>query len=387
MRYKQAWIYFLSGTGNSYRVAVWFASACKKEGLSAAVIPIDKADPKADINHSPETLIVLAYPTHGFLPPWSAIKFMFKLPYKRGIHFFATPTRGCFRLGPVLVPGVAALASILPALIAPLKGYSFRGSMSFDMPANMISLHSRLSDKNIRVILDAAKRKADRCYHRLLSGKRVLFTWNHLWEYAWGILLLCFFPLFPIVYLLIARFFMGKMMFANNDCIGCGLCARCCPNKAIVMKGKKHARPYWRYNCEDCLRCMNFCGQNAVEVGHSWGVLLYFISLWVFPLTAFVFRFLVRLWPQIDAVRNWYTLSIVSALFIYPAFILAYYVFFQLIRIRPVNALFSTTSLTHYYRRYHEPETGLNDLLEAHFDYESHARFRGAGAESSKSEP
>ena len=373
MRYKKAWIYFLSGTGNSFRVAVWFASACKKAGLAVAVIPIDKADPKADIASSPEDLIVMAYPTHGFLPPWSAIKFMFKLPFKRGVHIFAVPTRGCFRLGPVFVPGVAAVASMLPALLAPFKGYRFRGSLSFDMPANMISLHSGLSEKNIGLILDAARRKADKFFPRLLSGRRIWFTWNNFWEYGWGILLLRFFPLFPVVYLLIGRFFMGKMMFANNDCIGCGLCARSCPNQAIVMKGKKQARPYWRHNCEDCLRCMNFCRRDAVEVGHSWGILLYLVSLWVFPFAFFVFRFVERYWPQVNVVQNWYTLTIVSALFVYPAFMVAYYVFFQLIRIKSVNTLFTYTTLTHYYRRYHEPETDLSDLLEAHFDDEFEA--------------
>lgn len=147
MDYKKAKIYFLSGTGNSYRVAAWLHEACIDRGTTSEIIPIDLAKPKEEIEASPENLIVLAYPTHGFLPPWSAVKFIFKMPFKRRAHFFCIPTRGCLRFGPIIIPGIAALASLLPVFVLPFKGYNIRGSLSFDMPSNVTFLHSRLSDK------------------------------------------------------------------------------------------------------------------------------------------------------------------------------------------------------------------------------------------------
>jgi len=33
-----------------------------------------------------------------------------------------------------------------------------------------------------------------------------------------------------------------------------------------------------------------------------------------------------------------------------------------LLRVPLINRLFTVTTLTHYYRRYHEPDTTLNDL-------------------------
>ncbi|MBN1224763.1 MAG: 4Fe-4S dicluster domain-containing protein [Candidatus Aminicenantes bacterium] len=358
--YKKALIYFLSGTGNSYRVGCWMQEICSQKGLEPEIIPIDTAKPGQEIESSPDNLVILAYPTHGFLPPWSAIKFLFKLPRKRRAHIYCTPTRGCFYLWKIFIPGAAGLASFLPALILPLKGYSFRGVVSIDMPANMISIHSRLSDKNIDRIKSKARKKTDANLKRVLSGKRVWFTLNNLYEAVWCAVLLRFWPLFPILYLLIGRFFMGKMMFANSSCISCGLCVRSCPNGAVIMKGRKRPRPYWRYNCEDCLRCMNYCPQKAIEVGHSWGVALYFIAM--FPLSVTLFDLAARYLPVLKSARTYSTVEILNAAYYYPVIIIAYFIFFQLIRWKPFNLIFTWTTFTHIFRRYHDPETKISDL-------------------------
>jgi len=360
MIYKKALIYFMSGTGNSYRIGFWMHDLCQQLGIQSKIVPIDAAKPRQEIESSSDNLVILAYPTHGFLPPWSAIKFLFKLPRKRRAHVYCTPTRGSFYLGPIFIPGAAGLASFLPALILPFKGYNFRGMVSVDMPANMISIHSRLSDKNINRVKAKAKKKVETYLTRVLSRKWIWFTRNNLYEAVWCALLLRFWPLFPILYLLIGRFFMGKMMFANANCIGCGLCVRSCPNEALVMKGRTKPRPYWRYNCEDCLRCMNYCPQKAIEVGHSWGVALYFIVM--FPLSVTLFDLAARHLPFLDSVRSYSTVEILNAAYYYPVIIIAYFIFFQLIRWKPLNLLFTWTTFTHIFRRFHDPETKISDL-------------------------
>lgn len=78
----------------------------------------------------------------------------------------------------------------------------------------------------------------------------------------------------------------------------------------------------------------------------------------------FIFNSIASVFPLIDGIRNWYTIWIVGAIYLYPAYIIAYFIFFHLIRIKPINMLFTFTTLTHYYRRYHEPETPLKNLLQ-----------------------
>ena len=362
MIYKKAQIYFASGTGNSYRVAAWMHEACAGRNIQSKIIPIDSAKPKEEIEPSSENLVVLAYPTHGLLPPWSMIKFIFKMPFKRGTHAFCMPTRGALYIGRLFIPGIAGLASILPAVVLPFKGYNFRGSLSFDMPANLTAVHNRLRDWSISRIISNSKRKGSKYIERLLSGKTVFFTWNNLWEYFWGILFLYYFPLFPIAYLLLGKFFVGRMLFANNDCIGCGLCAKSCPNNAIIMKGKEKPRPYWKYNCEACYRCLNYCQQKAVEAGIAWAVLLYFIWALGIPVGYYFLKYVSIYYPEISRFNNWWTIQLIDAIYVYPAYSLAYYIFYNLLRIRWINNLFTYTSFSRYWRRYHEPETSINDL-------------------------
>lgn len=51
----------------------------------------------------------------------------------------------------------------------------------------------------------------------------------------------------------------------NSSCIGCGLCAKKCPVKAIKMKEK---RPVWvKDKCAMCLGCLHRCPKFAIECG------------------------------------------------------------------------------------------------------------------------
>jgi Pyruvate/2-oxoacid:ferredoxin oxidoreductase delta subunit len=187
----------------------------------------------------------------------------------------------------------------------------------------------------------------------VLAGRR---------RFAGFLPLLLGFVLLPIslAYALLGRFYMAKMMFAAPRCNGCGQCAEHCPFHAIRMWGHEKRRPYWTFSCENCLRCLAWCPQRAVESGHSLAVVLYFVAS--IPASVYAMNWMVgRSWLA-DDLNN----PVTQFLLQYPCTILSifltYLLFSLLIRIPAVNWLFTYTTLVHYYRRYHEPDTTLKDL-------------------------
>ncbi len=89
--YRKLTLFFMSGTGNSYRNAKWIESEATKRGLGVNLTLVPAAQP-ATISLEQETLLGFVMPTHGFTSPWPMIKFVLKLPRGKGTHAFAIYT-------------------------------------------------------------------------------------------------------------------------------------------------------------------------------------------------------------------------------------------------------------------------------------------------------
>jgi ferredoxin len=357
MRYARLTCYFLSGTGNSFRAARWLAEAAEARGVETAVIPIERAVPREDLRPGPSQLVGIYHPAHGLMPPWSMIKFLLRMPRGRGAHAAIVSTRGGIRVGPLVLPGATGLALLFPLLVLALKGYRVRGALGIDMPINVINVHWGLKPHNVEHIKAWGRRRHARLAEAVLGGRRFFHPLNLVWETAWAAILLWLWPIFPIAYLLVGRVTMGKIMFADTRCKGCGLCAKHCPNGAIVMVGEKPRTPFWTYRCEACQRCTGYCRQMAIEASHLWLVPLILVS---WPLTAEPLGSALACVTGSRLALPSFAWDLASIALTYPALILLYYVFFGMQRIRPLRVALSYTTWTRAFkRRYHDPETEL----------------------------
>ncbi|MBW1849441.1 MAG: (4Fe-4S)-binding protein, partial [Deltaproteobacteria bacterium] len=90
MPYKDMIVYFLSGTGNSFRIATCIGKAAKTKGIKTKVLSIDKAPSGKELKDLKTSLLGLVFPTHGFTAPWHMIKFTCRLPRVKKTSAFCT---------------------------------------------------------------------------------------------------------------------------------------------------------------------------------------------------------------------------------------------------------------------------------------------------------
>lgn len=346
-------IYYMSGTGNSYRAAVFLSQQAEEQGVNTNLVQINKARPREEIAEGRENLLALVFPTHAFTAPWPMLRFVLSLPRGRRNHAIVMPTRAGTKFGSYFFPGMEGTAGYLPALLLALKGYDVRGVRAIDMPSNWTAAHSGFAPDDARAIIERGKARILDYSQAVLEGKR---HYRGFIPFILGLLLLQV----SLGYMLMGRFFLSKLFFASEKCNGCGLCAANCVHHGVRMKGKKNPRPYWTYYCESCMRCMGYCPTQAVEAGHSLAVIFYFVA--AVPWAVYFMNLLAQKLPDMGANIPGWGLFILNYIFTLLALYLTYLVFHLLIRIPIVNRFFTYTTLTRIFIRYHEPDTKLKDL-------------------------
>lgn len=343
----------MSGTGNTRRAAGWMAEAARERGVATLQAPIEIADVNQDVEDSPEQLMGIMMPAHGFTAPWHMIRFALRLPRRKNTHAFVAVTRASVKIGKVFIPGMEGTANFLIALILALKGYHIRGTIGIDMPSNWTALHPAQNEDILRAIENKAKPAADRYINRILDGSPAFSGWICL---AIGLAI----ARISLMYLIMGRFMLAKLFFANTKCNGCGLCAKHCPTGLLRMIGKTNPRPYWSYGCESCMRCMGYCPEKAIEAGHSWIVIVIYVGS--LPFANILLNWLeAKLTLAPGSIRG--SLSFVLQIGYRLLWIwFAYLIFHALNRAKLFNYLFTYTTFTHLYRRYNEPDTKIWEL-------------------------
>lgn len=332
--------YYMSGTGNSYRLCVEAAVLA-----SAGVIPLEKSKPKTDFIKSKETLLGLFYPTHGFTAPWPVIKFALTAPLGRGTRVMLSACRAGWMVGPWRLPGLEGTATLLIAVILWLKGYDVRGFTGVDMPSNWMAVHWGMKKENAEWFITRGVEKIKKFTEIILSGKRKYTGFVFI---IIGILL----AQISLMYLIAGRLMLAKIMFADYKCNSCGICWENCPYGAIKKIGRKKPTPYWTFNCESCERCIAFCPQHAIQTG-----LLYLILLNMFMYTvigAVPLLLLGYLEPYLPAMAGAPIFK--QAFYIIYSIAWAFAGYFFLVvpaRLKPINYLWTFTTPTTIFRKWY----------------------------------
>ncbi len=333
MRYN---IFFMSGTGNSLTIAEDITNNLNNRDIPASTYNIENKPVVKSGN------IGVVFPTHGFTAPWPVIKFVATLKFGNWKPAFTICTRAGARVGKIYTPGLGGSANLIVAILFLIRGYRPKIWGAVDMPSNWMALHPALSNKTCKEIYRRAKIRTEILSEKIANNSTHIFTPNNIYDLIPGIILLQV----SFMYIIFFRFFLAKLFFATNKCTSCGLCAKHCMVNAIKMIGKRKPKPYWRLRCESCMRCIGYCPEKAIEVGHSWAVMLFMIA-GSSGIPALIINYTI---PN-NLLTQWWII-LLTILLAFPCMVIAYYIFHLINRVHFINKLFSFTTFTRLYRKY-----------------------------------
>ena len=294
-------LFYFSGTGNALSAANWMIQDAKEMGIEAVIIPIVKSSDFDFTQINEQTLVGFIFPTHGFCSPWAMLKFIINFPKCNTFRYFILNTRAGFKLFNWHGFGFSGMAHWIPMILLKIKGHKNIALKPLDMPHSWISFFPPNPKKSCLSITVNCRNQVGTFIRKIIQGKKH-YSLNVWLELPLGIALL------PITlgYLIQGRFLLAKTLYASADCNHYNICVTNCPVNAIEIKWE---RPYWKYNCESCMRCMNICPQKAIQsmvtrVGLFFYLIIFTggilsinsnISFFIIaPVLIFIFYFLVQ---------------------------------------------------------------------------------------------
>ena len=130
-------------------------------------------------------------------------------------------------------------------------GKTLTGGFNIPMPGNYIKMYGRQEEAIISKKLEEAQQKLELIVrtidekavcHRKGTLEAVSLLVNTIWQsHVHG---------------------SDRKFFVLDTCVGCGLCAKLCPIQAVRMTD---GRPRWNGACEECMACIQFCPQKAIN--------------------------------------------------------------------------------------------------------------------------
>lgn len=271
---ETALVAWFSGTGNTALAASWIKDLFLKSGVT--VHELCRFIKPYPVLPDYSRLFIL-FPVYACGLPHLFRQWMKQIPEGHGRSAQILCTNGEVDIRRSF-PGFEGQALTEAAAILKKKGYIVPFAQTVGMPANITAVMPAPDDRDCReLIAEARVRVLKEWGPQILNSEtniRRCPPVHRVWS-----------SLFSLLYRKMGRHFIGKLFSAGPGCNGCGLCAAECPAGAIIIKGNKKV-PRWKWNCEGCMHCINYCPRNAVQTSLI-RILLYIICC-IIPVTGMI---------------------------------------------------------------------------------------------------
>jgi ferredoxin len=232
-------IYYYTGTGNS----LWTARLLATELGNTEIYPMTKV---MDGKTTKADAVGIVFPVHMWGIPSPVIQFLKTIEKESERYYFA------------FAVNAGQVSSTLIQLRNLMSSYGLSLSAGFDiaLPSNYIPWGGPGSAAGIKKRINDAGGKIRQAAGYIARKESGLIEKGPLWQR------IIFTALYKITYNMIPK--MDRNFRSDDKCNGCGICGNVCPAGNIVIIEKK---PVWQHRCEQCLACIQWCPQEAIQYG------------------------------------------------------------------------------------------------------------------------
>ena len=248
---KTALIYCFSGTGNTEKMANEYKKIFEENNVTTTIYKVSN-DFSNMPNNNDYDLIGIAYPIHGFNPPYPILDIVKEFPKVDNKQLFIIKSSG----EPLTINNVSS-APIMSTLKN--KGYILTNEYHYVMPYNIIFRHT---DEMAAKMYRTAKALCSIEAMEVLRGEKNLlkkFPFERLISFIFRIE----HPAMKI---------NGNLFKVKKFCIHCNLCVKKCPINNIYNDENGDIK--FKNKCVMCTACAFHCPVDAITIGilNGWRV-------------------------------------------------------------------------------------------------------------------